>query len=353
MFTAEQILDETEDFIKSGHLQRAEFGARRVLREQPTNTRAMSLLANTILGYGDRQEALRLFTDAIFNGSTLSGPYMFVANDFLRIGKLQEVAGVYRKWVEADPESPSAKHMLATTMGTDAPTRCSTEYVCELFDAFAPTFDFVLQGLAYRAPEAVAAALERWRRNEGATLDVLDAGCGTGLCGAAVKQHCRRLVGVDLAAQMIRRARERGCYDDLVQSDLEAFLTTSVSAFDVILSSDVLIYFGDLRNFIVRAHHALKRSGLLIVTVEALISESSVPYILTPAGRYAHQSSYLRSVLLEHGFRIRSMQTEPLRYEHGKEVIGHIVVAQKKGPRAILRRIRELAGFGSFDVESS
>lgn len=353
MLTIEQTLNETEDFMKAGHLQRAESGARRVLREQPTNTRAMNILANAILGYGDRQEALRLYTCAIFNGTTLSVPYMFVANEFRRLGQLEEVAGVYRKWAETNPESPSAQHMLATTLGNDAPTRCSTEYICELFNAFAPSFDSVLHELAYRAPEAVAAALERWRRNEGANLDVLDAGCGTGLCGAAVRHHCRRLVGVDLAAQMIRRARERGCYDELVQSDLETFLATKDSDFDAILSADVLIYFGELHNFIAHAHHALKRSGLLIVTVEALMTDGNVPYRLTPTGRYQHTSSYLQSALFQHGFRIRSMQTEPVRYELGKEVAGYVVVAQRRGPRTIFGRLRELVDFGSFDVKSS
>ena len=38
---------------------------------------------------------------------------------------------------------------------------------------------------------------------------MLDAGCGTGLCGPLIAPHARRLVGVDLSGQMLAHARER------------------------------------------------------------------------------------------------------------------------------------------------
>ena len=41
------------------------------------------------------------------------------------------------------------------------------------------------------------------------SLDVLDAGCGTGLCGPLVAPYKRRLVGVDLSERMLDRARDR------------------------------------------------------------------------------------------------------------------------------------------------
>ena len=37
------------------------------------------------------------------------------------------------------------------------------------------------------------------------SLDVLDAGCGTGLCGPLVAPYARRLVGVDLSEAMLAR----------------------------------------------------------------------------------------------------------------------------------------------------
>ena len=66
-----------------------------------------------------------------------------------------------------------------------------------VFDRFAASFDNNLKNLGYRAPELAATAL-RSHVGEQATLDILDAGCGTGLCGPLLRPLCRRLTGVDM-----------------------------------------------------------------------------------------------------------------------------------------------------------
>ena len=38
-------------------------------------------------------------------------------------------------------------------------------------------------------------------------LDVLDLGCGTGLCGPLLRPYARALAGVDLSPQMLERMR--------------------------------------------------------------------------------------------------------------------------------------------------
>src|SRR5207248_233908 len=79
-----------------------------------------------------------------------------------------------------------------------------------------------------------------------ASLDVLDLGCGTGLCGALLRRWARTLVGVDLSPGMLEKARERGCYDRLEQGDLVAVMRTMPArSFDLIVATDVLIYIGD------------------------------------------------------------------------------------------------------------
>ena len=40
-------------------------------------------------------------------------------------------------------------------------------------------------------------------------LDVLDAGCGTGLCGVLVAPFARRLTGVDLSEGMLAHAKDK------------------------------------------------------------------------------------------------------------------------------------------------
>ena len=51
-------------------------------------------------------------------------------------------------------------------------------------------------------------------------LDVLDAGCGTGLCGALVAPFARRLLGVDLSEGMLAHAMEKSVYHELFKAKL-------------------------------------------------------------------------------------------------------------------------------------
>jgi predicted TPR repeat methyltransferase len=55
-------------------------------------------------------------------------------------------------------------------------------------------------------------------------LDVLDAGCGTGLCGAIVAPYARRLVGVDLSEGMLVHATSKNVYDSLIKAELTEYL---------------------------------------------------------------------------------------------------------------------------------
>ena len=54
------------------------------------------------------------------------------------------------------------------------------------------------------------AEVEREFGNRSGSWDVLDAGCGTGLCGPGLRGRAGRLVGVDLSPEMLKRAAGRG-----------------------------------------------------------------------------------------------------------------------------------------------
>ena len=56
------------------------------------------------------------------------------------------------------------------------------------------------------------------------SLDVLDAGCGTGLCGPLVAPYARRLVGVDLSERMLARAGDAERLRRAGQGELTAYL---------------------------------------------------------------------------------------------------------------------------------
>lgn len=249
-----------------------------------------------------------------------------------RLGNYAEAAEVFREWLDHDPANPFARHMLAATSGAGAPPKAADEYVRQLFDDFAVNFDENLASLKYRAPQLIAERLGREARGN-APLEILDAGCGTGLCGPLLRSLARSLVGVDLSAAMIEKARARGGYDELIVEELCAFMSSRPGAFDTVVSADTLVYFGALEEPLRAARTCLRRGGLLIFTVEhedpaGDSASGDRPYRLETHGRYSHSEGYVGTALGAAGFGGTSIERDVLRRERGSDVRGLVVLAR-------------------------
>jgi predicted TPR repeat methyltransferase len=211
------------------------------------------------------------------------------------------------------------------------PARASDDYVRATFDTFAPTFDQQLQELDYRVPTMTAAAVAKALGEPAGNLDVLDAGCGTGLCGPLLRPFARRLTGVDLSPAMLQRAQARQAYDDLVTGELTAHLRGAEGRYDLIVSADTLVYFGDLRPILAAAVHALRSSGLLVFSLEQDCSADAPQrgFRLQPQGRYCHTVDEVVRTLAEAGLCLHELTCGILRTELGQPVAGMIVAAGK------------------------
>jgi len=223
--------------------------------------------------------------------------------------------------------------MYAACSGRDVPERAADDYVESTFDAFAASFDAKLGRLDYRAPELVAAALARACGAPEGKLDGLDAGCGTGLCGPLIASYVRRLTGVDLSAGMLDRARGRGVYADLVKAELTDYLRAHREAFDLIISADTLVYFGNLDAVSRAAAGALRPGGVLAFTVEEAGDDGKGEgYRINPHGRYSHGRSYVAQVLSDSELCVEAIDSAALRREGGVAVNGLVVTARKPAP---------------------
>jgi predicted TPR repeat methyltransferase len=277
---------------------------------------------------GDFEAALIALRASVAREPGYSKSYDALATLLYQMGLGQESARVYRDWAAREPRNPKALHMAAASSQENVPSRAADDYVRELFDSSAKSFDADLEKLGYKAPELVAAALKRQAGHSLAT--VLDAGCGTGLCGPLLAETTALLVGVDLSAEMIERARARGGYDELHVEELTRFLRAyKTGYFDAIVSADTLVYFGALEEPLVAAFDALDPGGVLVFSVESLGTESDAAYRLESHGRYAHSERYVRNALDAAGFSLASLEHAALREERGQPVNGMIVVARK------------------------
>ncbi|MGQ3075471.1 MAG: methyltransferase [Ferrovibrionaceae bacterium] len=233
----------------------------------------------------------------------------------------------YVRALEIAPERRELAHSIAALGGTEAPDRCSDEYVRDLFDRFARTFDDTLgHWLDYRAPEALRALIDRALPPGRGGLDIVDLGCGTGLSGRAFRTLAARLDGIDLSPGMLAKARARKLYDDLYEGEIVAALAGRPQRYDLAIATDVLIYIGDLAPLFAATRAALRPAGLFGLSIEAAEADG---FVLTPSGRYAHGDGYVRATAAAAGFDLASTEATALRTEDGKPVAGRLYAFRK------------------------
>ncbi|HEY5663552.1 MAG TPA: class I SAM-dependent methyltransferase [Ilumatobacter sp.] len=115
--------------------------------------------------------------------------------------------------------------------------------VAAYYDAWAERYDADLDAWAYRAPAVVA---ERVLAGRPAT--VLDAGCGTGGCGRALRRlgFSGTLTGVDVSEASIALAAASGAYSSLATADLQRPLDFAADTFDALTCVGVMTYLPDV-----------------------------------------------------------------------------------------------------------
>ena len=306
----------------------------RAVELDPGNPDWRQNLANLYLRLGRIPEALQLTHDGLITAPRSRVLKAMLAQAYEMFGKPELAAEVLRAWIRDEPDDPYPHHHLPACTGEQVPERASDSYVVSVFDSFARSFDAKLQKLSYKAPELVAAEVARRCGLPTGTLAVLDAGCGTGLCGPLLAPFASQLTGVDLSEGMLRLAVERQVYDGLFKGELVAFLQASPGAFDLVVSADTLCYFGALAGFAAAVVGALRPAGLLVFTAEALADETPESgYRLQGHGRYSHSGRYVESALQAAGLVDIDLQAVILRNEGGLPVHGWLVSAQTTGHR--------------------
>ena len=241
-------------------------------------------------------------------------------------GKKSRALHYYRRFLEIRPTSAEALHTVAALGGATPPERAPDAYVVSLFDRYAEDFDrSLIEDLHYCGPDALRGAVDAVMPGAQG-LAVADVGCGTGLSGLAFRSAARSLAGVDLSAEMLKRAEARGVYDSLAREEMTAFLAARRDEFDLIVAVDSFCYVGDLAPVFRAAAGALKPEGLLAFSVEHRKGRS---WQLTGSGRYVHSPDWLRRRAREAGLEEVSGRIQVLRLEYGARVEGYVSVMRR------------------------
>jgi predicted TPR repeat methyltransferase len=311
-----------------GRLDEAEDAYREAIRQDPDHRESYDNLGRLLSSQGRAAEAIECHARAMELEPSNAESRRLLGLALAACGRIARAAEVFRVWLQEEPGNPLARHYLAACTGEDIPERASDPYVEKTFDGFADSFDEKLASLDYRAPALAGEAVARAIGEPRGDLAVLDAGCGTGLCGPMLRPYAARLTGVDLSGAMLAKAEARGGYDALEKAELTAYLLERPEAFDLAVCADTLCYFGALDAVSAGFAGALRPGGHLVFTVEKETGDA--PFRLHPHGRYTHHPDHVRAALAAAGLDEPRIEEQVLRQEMGEPVAGLLVTARKR-----------------------
>jgi len=324
-----------------GHFQAAMDSYNRALTLRPNYAAAHNNLGKLLHDLGRIPQAIEHYRQAIANDPERVEPYQNLGMAHEVLGQRTEALAMYREALARGGTAPGARYHMAAATGFDAPDTAPPTHITQLFNNFAENFDIHLGKLEYEIPQLlkkaftaltsqaclfpVTAAAHKYPLPP-ASLDIIDLGCGTGLCAPLFKPLAKTLRGIDLSFNMIDKARQRNLYDELITSDILPVLRNRPNSFDLAIAADVLVYLGDLDPLFDATHHALRPDGFFVFSVEV---SPDLDFALRPTRRYVHSEAYLRRLAAKYRFQILSLTTETLRQEAHQPVPGFIVVLQR------------------------
>lgn len=309
-----------------GHVLQAIQHYKAAIDLDPTLGEAYNNLANAYQEIGEIEEAIEAYLRASEQLPDSDTVHYNVGMLLDRQGQQDEALVHLRRALEINPDRNDAQHLVAALEGRTTRTAPS-DYVRALFDDYAYRFEAHLVGdLHYRTHKEIVDLLGQHRSNR-RFATALDLGCGTGLVGAPMRGCVDRLIGVDLSEKMLRQASAKGVYDELVASDITAYLAETDEPLDLVLAGDVFVYIGALDEVFALIAKRLAPGGLCAFSVEAEVPAAS--WVLRPSGRYGHGDAYISTLLAEVGLVALDKHATVLRKERGQPIDGMIYIAAK------------------------
>ena len=169
------------------------------------------------------------------------------------------------------------------------------------YDHFAEsgTYDETFEQWGYVGPQTAAAILRNYVPKESR---ILDAACGSGLTGTALRDlGYEQIVGIDISAGLLSLARRTGAYTQVERVDMQAFpLPFEDGEFDAVTFIGALTYFETTQ--ILRELCRIVRSGGYVVFSQR-----------DDIMRDQHYDEQLRE-LERDGLWMRTFGTEPMPY---------------------------------------
>ncbi len=271
------------------------------------------------------EAALDSYKKAIEIQPDYVSPHLNLGLSLQKSEQFEEAEKHYNVVLKIEPDNEVAKFMCQSIGGVETPDAAPVEHVRNIFDQCADNFESILvEELEYKTPELLFNLV---RTHLTKNMTILDLGCGTGLGAKLYQPFAKSLTGVDVSSKMLEKADEKKIYNRLEVFDiLQKWIFPE--NFDLIYSSDVFVYFGNLEPIIKSASSNLVKGGVIAFSVEQLM-DSPLDYKLFPSGRYAHSKAYIQLCLKRYGLVPITISKANVRKQAGNQVKGLLIVGKK------------------------
>jgi len=313
--------------LGQGRIDQAAASYLRALELVPEDREILFNLGVIYMQQGYPHDAIKFYHRAVKSHPDFFDAHHNLAAVYLMRRDHDHALEHFREALRIEPNHEALRHTIRILTQDPELRASSPEYIKSLFDSYADYYDAHLRThLHYRVPEKLYAVVASKVDLPAATLNILDLGCGTGLCGGLLKPHAAHLIGVDLSENMLAAADAKQIYNELIAADAVDYLTAHAGEFDLVMAGDVLVYFGELEELVNAAWSALKPSGYFAFNVEV---GRDGDYTLTPSGRFAHHQTYLDSLARTQGFLLLAMEQDTIRSQQDGPVPGYLCLWQR------------------------
>ena len=298
------------------------------LNLDPLNIEALFNRAHSLMLIGNLHEAKYDLKKILTIDDTQIDTHCNLAAIYLKLNNPVTALIHYQTILNLNNKHSIANYMISALTRQSLPETAPLDYIKNLFDNYAYQFDEHLQNvLLYKTPELLRKQLNPFLEKK--KYNLLDLGCGTGLSGRCFVDISKKITGIDISRNMLNKAKEKACYDILIENDILNSLAESKENFDLILCIDTLVYFGKLSEFFTKALHCLTTNGLLAISIE-LSEQSFSSYTLQANGRYQHAEIYVRELAKKNQLTLLNYKNVVGRQQENKAIQTGLFIFQKK-----------------------
>lgn len=298
------------------------------LNLEPLDVEALFNRAHSLMLTGHLNEAIVDLKKILTLDDQQIDAYCNLAAIYLKLNDRIAALTYYQTILNLTHKHAIANYMVSALTQQSIPDSAPLEYIKNLFDNYAFQFDAHLQNiLLYKTPELLREQLNPFLKDK--QYNLLDLGCGTGLSGKCFVDIAKKITGIDISRNMLNKAKEKACYDILIEKDILNGVIELKDYFDLILCIDTLVYFGNLNEFFTKITLRLATNGLLAFSIE-LADGMISSYTLQTNGRYQHAEIYVRELAEKNQLKLLKYTTVVGRQQDNQAISTGLFIFHKK-----------------------